>query len=113
VRRLILALATLATVAPAAAPAARADEGDKNPRLGDPQAIDEGRRFYRTRCVICHGSQGGRGPNLFATGISDWKFLETVINGRKGTLMPAFGDRMSPDDVWAVNAYVKSTDHYE
>ena len=34
-----------------------------------------------------------------------------VIQGRRS--MPAFGLRMSPDDVWAVHAYVRSTDHYE
>ena len=37
----------------------------------------------------------------------------TVINGRKGASMPAFGLQMSPDEVWEVNAYVRSTDHYE
>lgn len=82
-----------------------------NPRLGDPAAIEEGRHLYRTRCVICHGRNGGRGPNLFATKIDDEAFLETVIQGRGN--MPAFGLRMSPDEVWAVHAYVKSTDHYE
>ena len=57
-------------------------------------------------------SAGGRGPNLFATKLSDEQFLETVINGRKGTQMPAFGLRLSPDEVWQVHAFVKSTDHY-
>ncbi|MFQ5773570.1 MAG: c-type cytochrome [Kiloniellaceae bacterium] len=96
----------------AAADRAAAEEAAVNPFLGDPQAIAEGRRVYRTRCVICHGRSGGRGPNLFATRLSDEQFLETVINGRKGTQMPAFGYRMSPDDVWMVHAFVKSTDRY-
>jgi mono/diheme cytochrome c family protein len=91
--------------------AAAAEDRLRNPRLGDPAAIEEGRRFYRTRCVICHGSDGGRGPNLFASGLDDEAFLEVVIQGRR--TMPAFGLRMSPDDVWAVHAYVKSTDRYE
>ena len=88
------------------------DEELTNPFLGQPEAIEEGLQIYRSKCYICHLSKGGRGPNLFATKISDEKFLETVINGRKGTQMPAFGLRMSPDDVWKVHAYVKSTDHY-
>jgi mono/diheme cytochrome c family protein len=50
---------------------------------------------------------------LFATKLSDERFLETVINGRKNTQMPAFGLRLSPDEVWQVHAYVKSTDHYQ
>lgn len=97
----------------ALAGAAGADEPLTNPVLGNPAAIAEGRRIYRQRCYICHLSNGGRGPNLFATTLGDEAFLETVINGRKGATMPAFGLKMSPDDVWAVHAYVKSTDHYE
>ena len=90
-----------------------ADEEElTNPFLGQPEAIEEGLQIYRSKCYICHLSKGGRGPNLFATKISDEKFLETVINGRKGTQMPAFGLRLSPDDVWKVHAFVKSTDHY-
>ncbi len=84
-----------------------------NPVLGDQKAIEEGRRLYRTVCVICHMSRGGRGPNLFATRLTDEQFLEIVINGRKGATMPAFGLRLSPDEVWTIHAYVKSTDHYE
>lgn len=91
---------------------AAADEEMTNPFLGQPEAIAEGLQTYRSKCYICHLSKGGRGPNLFATKISDEKFLETVINGRKGTQMPAFGLRLSPDDVWKVHAFVKSTDHY-
>lgn len=92
---------------------ARADDALTNPLAGDKQAIEDGRTLYRTICYICHLSHGGRGPNLFASTISDEQFLEVAINGRKGTTMPAFGLRLSPDEVWAIQAYVKSTDHYE
>jgi mono/diheme cytochrome c family protein len=91
---------------------AAADDEVTNPFLGQAEAIEGGLQIYRSKCYICHLSKGGRGPNLFATKISDEKFLETVINGRKGTQMPAFGLRLSPDDVWKVHAFVKSTDHY-
>ena len=91
---------------------AAADDELTNPFLGQPEAIEEGLQIYRSKCYICHLSKGGRGPDLFATKISDEKFLETVINGRKGTQMPAFGLRLSPDDVWKIHAFVKSTDHY-
>lgn len=88
-------------------------EAITNPSLGDPAAIAEGRRLYRTWCYLCHHSAGARGPNLFATKFSDEQFLEVVINGRKGTQMPAFGYRLTPDEVWQVHSYIKSTDHYE
>lgn len=93
--------------------AAGAAEPLTNPVLGDPQAIAVGRTIYRQRCYVCHHREGGRGPNLFASRLSDEAFLMTVINGRKGAAMPAFGLQLSPDEVWQVHAYVKSTDHYE
>jgi len=95
----------------------RADDAEAealtNPFLGDADAIADGRRIYRSRCVICHAQAGARGPDVFNSRLTDEQFLEIVINGRKGTQMPAFGLRLSPDDVWYVHAYVKSTDHYE
>jgi mono/diheme cytochrome c family protein len=94
----------------AASPAGAAEE-IVNPRLGNAEAQAEGLRFYRTRCYVCHLHDGGRGPNLFSSRLSDEQFLHVVINGRD--TMPAFGLRMSPDQVWAVHAYVKSTDRYE
>jgi mono/diheme cytochrome c family protein len=91
---------------------ARPDEALTDPFLGQQAAIEAGRDIYRSKCLVCHGSAGARGPSLFATKLSDERFLETVINGRKGTLMPAFGTRLSPDEVWQVRAFTKSTDHY-
>ena len=67
-----------------------------NPVLGQAEAIAAGRDIYRAKCLVCHQSAGARGPNLFATRLSDEKFLEVVIQGRKGTQMPAFGLRLSP-----------------
>ena len=91
---------------------ANAGEGLSNPFLGQPDAISVGRDIYRSKCLVCHQSAGARGPNIFSTKLSDEQFLETVIGGRKGTQMPAFGLRLSPDEVWQVHAFVKSTDHY-
>lgn len=89
-----------------------ASEPLTNPVLGQAEAISEGRDIYRAKCLVCHQSAGARGPNLFATRLSDEHFLMVVINGRKGTQMPAFGLRLSPDEVWQLHAFVKSTDHY-
>jgi mono/diheme cytochrome c family protein len=89
-----------------------ADEALTDPFLGQPDAIAAGKDIYRSKCYVCHHSAGGRGPNLFASKVSDERFLETVINGRKGTQMPAFGLRLSPDEVWQVHAFIRSTDHY-
>jgi len=86
-----------------------AEEALTNPYLGQKEAIEEGERIYRSRCVGCHKSQGGQGPNLFRTKLTDREFLETVINGRKGG-MPAWGSLLSRDEVWKVHAFVMSRD---
>ena len=86
----------------------RADEALTNPVLGQPQAIEQGEALYRSHCVVL--PRPGRRPwtEPVRDELSDRQFMETVINGRKGTQMPAWGLRLSPDDVWAVEAYVKS-----
>jgi mono/diheme cytochrome c family protein len=88
------------------------DDELKDPFLGQADAIAAGRVTYAGKCYVCHHSAGARGPNLFATKLSDQRFLETVIQGRSGTQMPAFGLRLSPDEVWQIHAFIKSTDHY-
>jgi mono/diheme cytochrome c family protein len=74
------------------------------------QLAEEGGDIYRSRCILCHGNAGGRGPNLFGTKLSKEQFVEIAINGRKGTQMPAFGYVLSPDDVAKVHAFVTSRD---
>jgi mono/diheme cytochrome c family protein len=90
---------------------ASAEEGLTNPVLGQAEAISAGRDIYQRKCLVCHRA-GARGPNIFATKLSDHHFVETVINGRKGTQMPAFGHRLSLEEIWQVHAFVKSTDQY-
>ena len=87
---------------------ALADEALTDPFLGQPDAIAEGDSIYHNHCIGCHGLKGGRGPNIFATQLTDEQFLEVVINGRKGTQMPAWGFRLSPDDVWKIRAFLKA-----
>jgi mono/diheme cytochrome c family protein len=75
------------------------------------QLAEEGGDIYRSRCILCHGNSGGRGPNLFGTKLSKEQFVEIAINGRKGTQMPAFGYVLSPDEIAKVHAFVTSRDH--
>ncbi|MBL28291.1 MAG: hypothetical protein CMM50_12175 [Rhodospirillaceae bacterium] len=103
------------SLAQQAAPAdtEESDEGAvTNPYLGDFEAIAAGKRVYRSHCIICHLKSGGRGPNLFRTDLTDEKFLDIVVNGVEGALMPAFGTKLTLDEIWQVNAYVKSRDRY-
>ncbi len=118
-RRSLIGLVAAGLVA-AASSSALSQAGDtaedefKNPYLGQKEAIEEGKRIYQGKCMLCHRQMGGRGTNIFATKLTDQRFLEVVINGRFGMRgqMPAFGYRMSFDDVWKVHAFVKSRDRY-
>jgi mono/diheme cytochrome c family protein len=105
-------LVRLAALLIGSSPVASAEDGLTNPVLGQAEAISAGRDIYQRKCLVCHQSSGARGPNIFATKLSDHHFVETVINGRKGTQMPAFGHRLSLEEIWQVHAFVKSTDHY-
>ncbi len=85
-----------------------------NPVLKDPQAIDAGRSIYARHCILCHGNQGGRGPNLFQNTLSDEEFLYTVMNGKTGSRgqMPAWSGILTKQEVWDVEAFVKSTSQF-
>ena len=98
----------------AAPPPAPGYQYESNPYAGDPERAEEGRIIFNQTCVICHGANGagGRGPNLLESKLAGISFFRVVIEGRKGTQMPAWRLRLSPDEVWQLHAFVKSTDHY-
>ena len=81
-----------------------------NPYLGQQEAIAAGEQIYRGRWVGCHKGGGGVGPNMFTTKLRPNQFIETVMNGRQGTSMPAFGQLLARDEIWQVHAFVVSRD---
>ncbi|MGH8925983.1 MAG: c-type cytochrome [Acidimicrobiia bacterium] len=81
------------------------------PVTGDP-VQDDGARIYAARCSGCHGGagQGLNGPPLagrmverFPDGADQ---AAVVANGRNG--MPAFGSRLSPEELAAVVEFTRS-----
>ena len=86
----------------------------KNPLLGNEAAIEAGQAIYARRCMICHGQQGGRGPDIFRNTLSDSEFLDIVMNGKSGSRgqMPAWSGTLTTQDVWQVEAFVKSRPHF-
>jgi mono/diheme cytochrome c family protein len=86
----------------------------------DREFIDRGRERYEIYCAPCHGlladgkgivTQYGWGlpANLHADLIrnqADGEIFNTITNG-KNTMYP-LGDKMSPEDRWAVVAYVRA-----
>ncbi len=86
-------------------------EGEQsNPFLGQDGAIAAGDRLYRSRCVGCHKSRGGSGPNIFRSALSADKFMEAVAKGRKGTNMAPFENVLQPAEIWQVHAFLMSRD---
>lgn len=81
---------------------------ESNPFTGDADAINEGRRLYRSTCYICHLDAGGRGPNLRKSKLKDQDFLRVVINGRKGTQMPAWKEKLTETQMWKILAYLEA-----
>jgi len=83
-------------------------EHAENPFSGDAAAITEGRRLYRSTCYICHADTGSRGPNLRKSRLKGQQFLRIVINGRKGTQMPAWKGKLTEEEMWKILAFIEA-----
>jgi cbb3-type cytochrome c oxidase subunit III len=83
---------------------------------GQTEAVD-GAAVFKKRCSMCHGPEGkgfsaNKTPDFTSSewqkSITDEEITETVKNGKKGTPMPAFGSKLSEDEVKAVVGHVRS-----
>ena len=79
-----------------------------NPFVGDAAALEEAAALYRTRCVGCHKSGGGSGPNLFGTTLTASQFAEAVLTGGNG--MPAFRELLDEVQVLKLHALARTRD---
>src|SRR2546430_4089424 len=76
-------------------------------------AVSEGKRLYENyNCVGCHAhGGGGMGPplmdNKWIYGSQPANIFATIVEGRPNG-MPAFGGKLSNDQVWQLVAYVRS-----
>ncbi len=77
----------------------------------------EGDAVFKARCTGCHGPDG-KGKAAIGTpdftsaktqsGLSDADVIDTITNGRKGTIMPAWKGKLSDEEIAAVASYVRS-----
>jgi mono/diheme cytochrome c family protein len=100
ISRLILAGLALGLILPAAA-----------------QAQDDGAKVFKTNCVLCHAANGSgdstAGKALKAKDLrspevrkqTDAALIAVISKGKEK--MPAFADRIQPDDIKKVVAYVR------
>ena len=79
-----------------------------NPYVGDTGAAEQAERIYRARCIGCHKSSGGSGPNLFRSGVAPRRFMEQVLQGGNG--MPAFRGLLDEEAILMLHAFVGSRD---
>jgi cytochrome c oxidase cbb3-type subunit 3 len=76
-----------------------------------------GKSIFKRRCMMCHGADG-KGYETIKTpdftdsnwqaSVKDQDILDAIKNGKKGTKMPAFGDKLSGDEIKAVTGFVRS-----
>jgi cytochrome c oxidase cbb3-type subunit 3 len=107
-KRLLISLLLIAS--PALAQSAA------NPFTGSADAIAQGKAVYDKNCTACHGADAGAGDrapavvNASATSMrgarSDAQLLAVVRGGIPGTAMPAWGTRLSSDEILKLGAYI-------
>ncbi|MEA2706297.1 MAG: cytochrome c oxidase cbb3-type subunit [Gemmatimonadaceae bacterium] len=86
----------------------------KNPYEGDKAAIGTGGKlFIAYNCLDCHGADGSgaMGPSFqdgrWHFGGAPGEVFESIYQGRPDG-MPAWGGRISNDQIWMLTAYVRS-----
>lgn len=86
----------------------------ENPKAGDKQAIENGKKLFSTmNCASCHGydAKGGMGPDLTDT---YWKYGGTAVMIYKSIFegrpegMPAWQQMLPGDPIWDIVAYIQS-----
>ncbi len=79
------------------------------------ELMDHGSRIYQAQCASCH-QDDGRGiepafPALVREGVPTGDLehhLQTVLNGREGTAMTGFRDRLQPQDIAAAMTFARN-----
>jgi mono/diheme cytochrome c family protein len=82
-------------------------------RAGQP----DGSAIFKQKCSPCHGADGKGIPAIktpdftkheVQASITDEQILATIRNGRTGTLMPAWGGKLSDQEIQAVAGHIRS-----
>lgn len=84
-----------------------------SPAVPSDPTLAKGQQVYNQNCASCHGEKGEGvvGPRLI--GVAQTypdidKQIAVITNGVKGSSMPAWKDKLSPEDIKAVTAYTRS-----
>jgi cbb3-type cytochrome c oxidase subunit III len=80
---------------------------------------DDGGDLFKQKCSMCHGVDGKgfsalntpdfTDPKVQAS-LTDKEIVGIIKNGKKGTAMPAFAEKLSDDQIKSLVAYIRSLD---
>jgi len=94
--------------------AATADDPNKTWSLAD--LIARGEKVYAANCVACHQPTGKGNPPAFpplagskVVNGPEQAQIDTVLNGRPGTAMAAFGKQLSDTEIAAVITFTRNS----
>ena len=77
----------------------------------------DGSAIFKQKCSMCHGPDGKgfaaiKTPDFtdpkWQAGITDKQIQETIENGKKGTPMPPFKDKLKEDEIQAMVQFIRS-----
>ena len=72
--------------------------------------ISKGKEVFESKCAKCHGSDGTKGKwgakNLQISRLGDTDMKAIITNGKR--IMPAWGKRLTDDEMLSVIDYVKT-----
>ena len=100
----------------------RRARGIEVPRLGRQQQVENGLRFFRNQCAMCHTPPGGQ-PTMMSEGLNpeappladlasdmnDAELFWVTKNGIRFTGMPAWTVSHSDQDIWDVVAFMRAS----
>ena len=66
-----------------------------------------GMAIFEMECAVCH-SEGRSGADLQESTLAVEEITSVIVNGLDGTFMEPWEDRLTPEEIAAVAAYVKS-----
>ena len=93
----------------------------RNPIPPASESVAAGEEIYANNCQSCHGASGlGDGPA--AVGLQpppadlvyhvplhpDSDLFATIVEGKEGTAMPAFGDQLTEEQIWHLVNYLRA-----
>lgn len=77
----------------------------------------DGADLFQKKCSMCHGADGKGYPALktpdftdpkVQASLKDKEIIETIKNGKKGTAMPSFADKLSDEQINSLVTYIRS-----